>query len=74
MDKFYDEGYRIGTASASASQKEIRQIWTSDKIAILCGEKLASIQANTSEWHIKNIKSWSVGFFDGFCNRADDVK
>ena len=74
---FYDKGYTAGQASASACREKIRGLGDSVSLAKFAGKKVEELidAINSPDlWYVKNLPSWRIGFFDGFCSRAEDLR
>lgn len=70
---FYGEGYEAGQASASYARKAIIDAGAKG-LAALCGKTIEDRKANPhADWKVKNCASWAVGFFDGYCQRAETM-
>lgn len=70
---FYREGYEAGRSAAAISEKEIRAAGRPG-VAEMAGCKIGLRRSRPeAPWHVQHSKSWAVGFFDGYLDRADIV-
>ena len=73
-NEFYDFGYQAGQACAYACTKQILGTKDGLELARMAGIKLDAIKRRDQEWYIKNSPEWSIGFWEGFLARGEEIK
>ena len=70
---FKREGYEAGKAAASDARATIAYLKDSEKIALICGKRIAALLKSSDDWIVKHSVSYQVGFFNGFMDRAEQI-
>lgn len=70
--EFYRLGYNAGAKVAHDCRREIRKAHKCD-IPNMAGVKMQSV-IHESKNAIYNSDSWKSGFFDGFLEKAEDLR
>ena len=68
--EIYQLGYSTGMQEASKSAREILSA-EKDMIPNICGRKLNQLKENDG---LKKVDNFTVGFFDGFLHRAEELR
>lgn len=73
----YLEGYQLGRTYASKSKAIIVLAEAVDALGVLAGQKLASFRENPQNvvnHTFAKTNSFGEGFFDGFVDRAEEIR
>ena len=70
--KIVDLGWRFGFTTANRFRADI-VIASKIHIPILAGQKLETI-IKSGEEELAHIESWKAGFFNGFLDRAEELR
>ena len=75
MSEFHERGVKAGRNSAHGAYLAVASSRTSETLSVLAGKHLERYQkgASKDEWYVRR-REFVLGFWDGFMDRAEEMR